>query len=127
MESVEEICDHIALINKSKKILDGKVNEIKNTYRSNSYEIIFEGNMIAFSNALWTGFEILSTKTDRGRTVVKVKGTDDSRSVNSLIGALIKDVKIISVYEITPSMNDIFIQKVSEINPEDISEGGSDE
>jgi ABC-2 type transport system ATP-binding protein len=123
MESVEEICDHIALINKSKKILDGKVNEIKNTYRSNSYEIIFEGNMIAFSNALWTGFEILSTKTDRGRTVVKVKGTDDSRSVNSLIGALIKDVKIISVHEITPSMNDIFIQKVSEINPEDISEG----
>lgn len=127
MESVEEICDHIALINKSKKILDGKVNEIKNAYRSNSYEIIFEGNMIAFSNALWTGFEILSTKTDRGRTVVKVKGTDDRMSVNSLIGALIKDVKVISVHEITPSMNDIFIQKVNEINPEDISEGGSDE
>lgn len=127
MESVEEICDHIALINKSKKILDGKVDEIKNAYRSNSYEITFEGNMIAFSNALWTGFEILSTKTERGRTQVKVKGTDKNMSVNILIGALIKDVKIISVHEITPSMNDIFIQKVNEINPADISEGGSNE
>ncbi|MGE0562160.1 MAG: ABC transporter ATP-binding protein [Flavobacteriales bacterium] len=127
MESVEEICDHIALINKSKKILDGKVTEIKDAYRSNSYEIIFEGNMIAFSTALWTGFEILSTTTDRGRTHVKVKGTDDKMSVNSLIGALLNHVRIISVHELTPSMNDIFIQKVGEINPEDLSEGGSDE
>ncbi len=127
MESVEEICDHIALINKSKKILDGKVNEIKDAYRSNSYEIIFEGNMIAFSTALWTGFEILSTTTDKGRTHVKVKGTDDRMSVNSLIGTLINHVRIISVHELTPSMNDIFIQKVGEINPEDLSEGGSDE
>jgi ABC-2 type transport system ATP-binding protein len=127
MESVEEICDHIALINKSKKILDGKVTEIKDAYRSNSYEIIFEGNMIAFSTALWTGFEILSTTTDRGRTHVKVKGTDDKMSVNALIGALLNHVRIISVHELTPSMNEIFIQKVGEINPADLSEGGSDE
>lgn len=127
MESVEEICDHIALINKSKKILDGKVNEIRDAYRSNSYEIVFEGNMIAFSTALWTGFEILSTTTDRGRTHVKVKGTDDRMSVNSLIGTLINHVRIISVHELTPSMNEIFIQKVGEINPTDLSEGGSDE
>lgn len=127
MESVEEICDHIALINKSKKILDGKVTEIKDAYRSNSYEIIFEGNMIAFSTALWTGFEILSTTTDRGRTHVKVKGTDDKMSVNALIGTLLNHVRIISVHELTPSMNEIFIQKVGEINPADLSEGGSDE
>lgn len=127
MGSVEEICDHIALINKSKKILDGKVNEIRDAYRSNSYEIIFEGNMIAFSNALWTGFEILSTTTDRGRTHVKVKGMDDKMSVNILIGALLDHVRIISVHELTPSMNEIFIQKVNEINPTDLSEGGSDE
>lgn len=127
MESVEEICDHIALINKSKKILDGKVNEIRDAYRSNSYEIVFEGNMIAFSTALWTGFEILSTTTDRGRTHVKVKGTDDRMSVNSLIGTLINHVRIISVHELTPSMNEIFIQKVGEINPTDLSEGGSDD
>lgn len=127
MASVEEICDHIALINKSKKILDGKVNEIREAYRSNSYEIVFEGNMIAFTNALWTSFEIISTRVDNGRNYVKVKGTDNRISVNTLISTIINDVRIISVNELTPSMNDIFIQKVGEVNPEELSEGGSDE
>ncbi|MBX2960204.1 MAG: ATP-binding cassette domain-containing protein [Flavobacteriales bacterium] len=122
MASVEEICDHIALINKSKKILDGKVKEIKEAYRSNSYEIVFEGNMIAFSNALWTSFEIISTHIDNGRNYVKVKGTDNRISVNTLLATIINDVRIISVNELTPSMNDIFIQKVGEANPEDLSE-----
>ncbi|HRN42588.1 MAG TPA: ATP-binding cassette domain-containing protein [Vicingus sp.] len=122
MASVEEICDHIALINKSKKILDGKVKDIKEAYRSNSYEIVFEGNMIAFSNALWTSFEIISTHIDNGRNYVKVKGTDNRISVNTLLATIINDVRIISVNELTPSMNDIFIQKVGEANPEDLSE-----
>lgn len=122
MASVEEICDHIALINKSKKILDGKVKEIKEAYRSNSYEIVFEGNMIAFSNALWTSFEIISTRIDNGRNYVKVRGTDNKISVNTLLATIINDVRIISVNELTPSMNDIFIQKVGEANPEDLSE-----
>jgi ABC-2 type transport system ATP-binding protein len=127
MASVEEICDHIALINKSKKILDGKVNEIRDAYRSNSYEIVFEGNMIAFTNALWTNFEIISTRVDNARNYVKVKGTDNRISVNTLIATIINDVRIISVNELTPSMNDIFIQKVGEVNQEGLSEGGSDE
>ncbi len=127
MASVEEICDHIALINKSKKILEGKVKDIRESYRSNSYEIVFEGNMIAFTNALWTGFELLDTKSEKGRNYVRVKGTDDSKNVNSLISAIINDVRIISIHEITPSMNDIFIQKVGETQAEPENEGGSDE
>lgn len=122
MESVEEICDSIALINKSKKILDGNVDEIKHQYRSNSYEIVFVGNMIAFSNALWTGFEILSSSTEHGKTTVNVKGTSPNTSVNTLIGALVSQVKIISVNEHTPSMNEIFIQKVQEVMPETLEE-----
>lgn len=126
MESVEEICDSIALINKSKKILDGKVDEIKHQYRSNAYEIVFVGNMIAFSNALWTGFDILNSSTDNGKTKVEVKGTSPNASVNSLIGALVSHVKIISIREHVPSMNEIFIQKVQEVMPETL-EGGEDE
>lgn len=127
MESVEEICDSIALINKSKKILDGKVDEIKHQYRSNTYEIVFVGNMIAFSNALWTGFDILKSHTENGKTKVHVKGTSPNASVNSLIGALVNHVKVISVNEHTPSMNEIFIQKVQEVMPETLEEGGEDE
>lgn len=127
MESVEEICDSIALINKSRKILDGNVDEIRHQYRSNTYEIVFVGNMIAFSTALWTGFEILKSSTENGKSKVEVKGTSPNASVNSLIGALVSQVKIISVNEHTPSMNEIFIQKVQEVMPESLEEGGDDE
>jgi ABC-2 type transport system ATP-binding protein len=55
METVEELCDSIALINKSKKILDGKVRDIQNQHRSNTFEMEFRGNMLSFTTALWTG------------------------------------------------------------------------
>jgi len=121
MESVEEICDDIALINKSKKILEGNVNEIKTACKSNLFEIVFIGNMIAFTNALWTGFELIESKQNKERTIVKVKA-NNPREMNDLIRAIINDVKIISVNEITPSMNDIFIQKVSEFEPKEVLE-----
>mgnify|MGYP001568964504 CR=1 FL=1 len=121
MESVEEICDDIALINKSKNILEGNVNEIKTACKSNLFEIVFVGNMIAFTNALWTGFELIESKQNNGRIFVKVKANNPSE-MNDLIRAIINNVKIISVNEITPSMNDIFIQKVNEIEPKEILE-----
>lgn len=121
MESVEEICDDIALINKSKKILDGNVTEIKEAFKSNVFEIVFVGNMIAFSNALWTAFELLESKNVNGRMHVKVRANKPS-DMNELIKTIVQDVQIISVNEITPSMNDIFIQKVQEVMPETLEE-----
>lgn len=119
MESVEEICDDIALINKSRKILDGNVNEIRNQFKSNIYEIIFKGNLIAFTNALWTGFELLESKKQEDRIIAKVKGIQPNASVNALIGAILNDVTIISINEHIPTMNEIFIQKVNEVMPEE--------
>jgi len=121
MESVEEICDDIALINKSKKILEGKVDDIKETFKSNVFEIVFSGNMIAFSNALWTAFEILESGQENGRMKVKIRANKAS-DVNQLIKTIVNDVQILSVNEITPSMNDIFIQKVQEVMPETLEE-----
>jgi len=121
MESVEEICDDIALINKSKKILEGKVVDIKEAYRSNVFEIIFIGNMITFSTALWTGFEILESKQDNLRMKVTIKANKAS-DVNELIKTIVNQVQILSVREITPSMNDIFIQKVQEVMPETLED-----
>ncbi len=115
MESVEEICDNIALINKSKKILDGNVKEIKDTYKSNTYEIVYIGSKIAFTNALWTGFELVDTKQDGERTYAKVKANKNT-NINQLIATILNDVTIISINEVIPSMNDIFIQKVNEIS-----------
>jgi len=121
MESVEEICDDIALINKSKKILEGNVKEIREAYKSNVFEIVFVGNMIAFTTALWTGFELLESGQENGRIYVTVRANKPS-DMNELIKTIVNDVQIISVNEITPSMNDIFIQKVQEVMPETLEE-----
>jgi len=120
MESVEEICDNIALINKSKKILDGKVKEIKDTYKSNTYEIVYIGSKIAFTNALWTGFELIAAKQEDERTYAKVKANKNT-NINQLIATILNDVTIISINEVIPSMNDIFIQKVNEISNNEIA------
>jgi len=117
MESVEEICDDIALINKSKKILEGKVSEVKEAFKSNIFEIVFIGNMIAFTNALWTAFEIIEKKQVSDRIHVKIRANKSS-DVNELLQIILNKVQIISVHELTPSMNDIFIQKVQEVMPE---------
>ena len=121
MESVEEICDDIALINKSRKILEGKVSEVKEAFKSNVFEIVFVGNMMAFSTALWTAFEILEKKQVGNRVHVKIRANKSS-DVNELLQIIVSKVQVISVHEITPSMNDIFIQKVQEVMPETLEE-----
>jgi ABC-2 type transport system ATP-binding protein len=95
--------------------LDGKVDEIKEAFRSNEYVITFKGNMIAFTNALWTGYEIVSTeKEPNGVMKVKLKGVG-KKSINDLLKVVVDYVQILSINEYVPSMNEIFIQKVSEI------------
>lgn len=116
MESVEELCDNIALINQSKKILGGSVSEIREQHKSNVYEVEFIGTMMGFTNSLWTFGKLISQKVEGDRCKVKVE-LNPKASANSLLEAVLSDVKIISFKEIVPSMNDIFISKVSpEIN-----------
>lgn len=117
MSSVEEICDHIALINRSKKILDGKVNEIRQEFKDNTWKVEFKGQMIAFTNSLWTAGEIIDKQTVKDINSVIIK-LDESSKINQVLQNVLSQVEIISVNEILPSMNDIFIKKVSEINSE---------
>jgi len=113
MESVEELCTHIALINKSKKILEGSVKEIRKQFRTNAYEVHYTGNKIAFTNALWTGFELLDIHEDHEQQVASVKMLNN-HSPNDLLNALLPHVQLQGLREIVPSMSDIFIKKVSE-------------
>ena len=73
MESVEELCSHIALINHSKKVIEGSVKDIKKQFKTNLYEVSFTGNKIAFSNALWTGYEIIDTQTEDEIITCRIK------------------------------------------------------
>jgi ABC-2 type transport system ATP-binding protein len=120
MGSVEELCDHIALINKSKKILDGNVKEIKKTHRTNVYEIEFTGNLMGFTNAMWAGYELLEKQQEGNQCRVKVKllGTN---TPNNLLQLVLPTVQLNSLREVIPSMNDIFISNVNKTITEPIA------
>lgn len=120
MESVEELCTHIGLINKSEKVLDGSVKDIRKKFKSNLYEIEYKGNAIGFANALWSGFELVESKNIDGTMHAVVRNINNA-SPNDLLKILLPDVEILSFKELMPSMNDIFISAVSNTNPATIS------
>lgn len=113
MESVEELCSHIALINKSEKMLEGPVREIRRSYRANLYEIDFEGNNISLANSLWGPFELIGSEAHGDYTRATIK-MNEGGTTNQLLSALIGNLTIHSFREILPSMSDIFIQTVTQ-------------
>ncbi|MBS1647400.1 MAG: ATP-binding cassette domain-containing protein [Bacteroidetes bacterium] len=112
MGSVEELCDYIALINKSEKILDGAVKEIRKTYRSNIYDTTFKGNLMGFTNAMWSGGELLEKNSEGELHTVRIKLTANN-TPNQLLQTVLPTIEIHSFKEVIPSMNDIFIAKVN--------------
>ncbi len=117
MASVEELCDHIALINNARKILDGKVWEIKQTYKTNTFEVRFtkfDGDTRSF---LSPSFEVIEQTTLNEHFIAKIRIPSDS-DPNDLIRQLLPHVMIQSVNEIIPSMNDIFIRTVTSQHPD---------
>lgn len=116
MESVEELCDYIALIHKSNKLLDGPINEIKKAYTSNTFEIGLE---TADKNALYqdlqSKFEVGPAKyksiQDDLKLTIKVGEKDDS---NELLRYLLTRAKVNHFVEVIPSVNDIFIKTVTQ-------------
>jgi ABC-2 type transport system ATP-binding protein len=116
MGSVEELCDYIALINKSKKILDGSVKDIRKQYKSNTYEFEFSGNMMGFTNSLWTFGKLGEHSMEGENCKAQVTLTPGSKA-NQLLESVLKAVEIHSFREIIPSMNDIFIAKVNAEHP----------
>ncbi|MGY3055346.1 ABC-2 type transport system ATP-binding protein [Pedobacter sp. UYEF25] len=108
MESVEELCDNIALIHKAKKILDGNVQEIKATYRNNTYFVEYAGNLHFENNAI---FDVLEEMPLAEGKKVKLQ-LHENYTVNNLLTFMIEKVSVTRLQEIVPSMNDIFIERV---------------
>ena len=108
MESVEELCDNIALINKSKVVLHGEKKEVKNRFKDNSYSVEYTGNLHT-ENGL---FEIIDTHTlEDGIIKSHIRNTQNV-PVNQLISQLINQVELKSFNENIPSFNEIFIKVV---------------
>ena len=115
MGSVEELCDHIALINKSEKIVDGPTNEIRQQYKSNIFEIHYKGRFDEVDKALGQNFKILEhTESEKDNQLQVQYLNGDSN--NNLLQAIMPVAEILSFEEIIPSMNDVFIKAVNESN-----------
>ena len=110
MESVEELCDSIALLNLSHKILDGKVKDIRNAYRNGTYVVEYEGARVAMG--VGAPFTILSERAMDGHQQVKLKISEGSK-VNDILHYMLPLVSINKVEELIPTMNEVFIATVS--------------
>jgi ABC-2 type transport system ATP-binding protein len=112
MESVEELCDHIALINRSKKILDGNINDIKNKYKNQTYKIelqsLADEKLIHIENL----YELKYLEQIENKTNIIIKINKDI-SINQVLQSLLPLAEIHQVLEIVPSINDIFIEQVT--------------
>lgn len=111
MDSVEQLCDRVVLINKAKKILDGSVTDIRNEYRTNTYNLEFSGSLLSFTNALWTAAELVDTKGTENSHIVKIKLLGSS-TINDVLQNVLPAVQIKGLTEIIPSMNEVFIKTV---------------
>lgn len=117
MSSVEEICDHIALINQSKKILDGQIDEVREKFKTNTFEIAYRGETADFQHQLGSHFNILEQDASKSLKQMKVQFLNGN-SNNELLKILMNQFEIVSFKEIIPSMNDVFIHVVEENNRE---------
>lgn len=113
MSSVEEICDHITLINKSRNILSGAVDEIRYKHGSNIFEVDYRGNEETMQNAIGSLCEIMESKSSPvGINKIKIHIESDDK-VRDVIAAANNSVELRSFREVIPSMNDIFIRAVN--------------
>jgi ABC-2 type transport system ATP-binding protein len=122
MGSVEELCDHIALIDKANKVLDGSVREIRRRYATNTYRIEYTGTPIAFGNALTFTGELIGTDARDGYHVARVK-LSSGTVLNDVLRQLLPAVQVHGVQEEIPGMHDVFIRAVSEHAPESVKAG----
>ncbi len=113
MGSVEELCDRIALINNAKKILDGRVDEVKQSYKQHLYELVCSDSNGSLSGKLPPDYQLINESKESGFIKVRIQ-IPFHTSPNELLKHAIGIAEVHGFNEVLPSMNDIFIAKVNE-------------
>lgn len=109
MESVESLCDEISLINKSEVVLQGNVLDVKNQYKKNLFLMKVASNSFDIDSPL---FNVVSSELVGSDTIVKIQ-KQANVSNNELLKSVLSSYEVLSFEEELPSMNDIFIQTVT--------------
>lgn len=112
MESVEELCDNIALINKARLVITGGVEDIRREHGNNNLELVYTGEIpLEQQEAV---FQVLSDEDNAGRHTAALSLADGVKPNDALAGILAQGVHVNSFKELIPRMNDIFIKLVTE-------------
>jgi ABC-2 type transport system ATP-binding protein len=115
MESVEEMCDHIALIHKSNKLIEGKLSDVKRQFRTNEYEVgILTDNIEGLMYDLSQKFTLSQTDFKSLHDELKLQINIGTSTPNELLNLLIQRGQVTHFMEKIPSVNDIFIKTVTE-------------
>ena len=116
MASVEEICDHIALINRSRKILEGDIFEVKNRFKKNLFSVeTTDVSNILLQQLETQQYQVCSQHTNKCYTRLEIK-IPDTRTSNDLLQLFMQYADIHAFNEIMPTMNEIFIEQVEHAN-----------
>ena len=114
MESVEEMCDHIALIHKSNKLIEGKLVDVKKEYRTNTFQVgIISPNVEGLMYDLTQKFKVAQTNFKSLNEDIKLEIQLGEHHSTELLNTLTKNGQVTHFVEKIPSVNDIFIQSVS--------------
>lgn len=113
MASVEEVCDNIALINKSKKLLEGPIQKIKDEFNTNTFEVLYNGDNSKLESSLGSNYSLVENTAVNSHYKALIK-CNAEKNPNDLLSTLLPNVEINSFKELLPSMNDIFIRVVEE-------------
>ena len=111
MASVEEICDDIALIDKSKVVLSGNVSEIRSQYKTNIFDVCITAPELSLNPEIY--ILIGEKHTHNGSKSFRIKKSNEQITNSELLSALIQTNEIVSFEEEIPSMNEIFINTVN--------------
>ncbi len=112
MGSVEELCDNITLIDKAKTILEGSVDDIRNQWAANEFNLVFSGDVEIGGNS---HYKIITRQFEEGRSTIRLKTTSDVKN-NDILQIIMKSGSVISFNPALPSMNEIFIRVVETRN-----------
>jgi ABC-2 type transport system ATP-binding protein len=112
MESVEELCDNITLIDRSKTILEGNVRDIRSQWAANEYDLVVEGDVKIEGNG---HYNILAQKQEGNRSIIRLK-TISNIKTNDILNVIMKSGNLVSFNPALPSMNEIFIRVIENRN-----------
>lgn len=115
MESVEEMCDHVALINQSEKVLDGTIEDVRNQFKSGEYTVALQAVSADDLAILGNKYQIKDIASKGDLTSFNLQ-IGNSMTSNTLVKELLEMGEINQFKEIIPSMNDVFLQAVKRSN-----------